>query len=331
MSLGGFVDLRIERRASAANDAGIWPSFTDIMMVIVMVFLLSLVVILLNNVRLQEVLQASLSTEQAAVAENLNLTDQLLAARDQLVLSEEQLAAARSQLDQRKSQLQSLRQRAEQLDQARKAAALEQTRLADLASNRAAQLAARVAELRAVQAETENLLSSQQTLRTQLDEVRGDLAEQQAESQQQISTLQAEVQRLQTGVREREQQITDLRETASISDEQLAALKQRYDELDSEYQALVGLARSDVGKYVAEVRFNKVAEQFIYSLKLPDEAAPQPLDRATLEQRLGALKAEQGDNLYIRIIIPDDSPLSHNEAWTFTQAMLNAYDYYHQQ
>jgi hypothetical protein len=32
----------------------------------------------------------------------------------------------------------------------------------------------------------------------------------------------------------------------------------------------------------------------------------------------------------VKVIIPEDSGLSYNEAWTFTQDILTSYDYYYQ-
>ncbi|MEM7564374.1 MAG: hypothetical protein AAF353_15190 [Pseudomonadota bacterium] len=55
--------------------------------------------------------------------------------------------------------------------------------------------------------------------------------------------------------------------------------------------------------------------------------------RLTLEQvetRLAKLKAEHGSDLYIKIIIPEDSGLTYNEAWNFMRNLLVKYDYYYQ-
>ena len=45
---------------------------------------------------------------------------------------------------------------------------------------------------------------------------------------------------------------------------------------------------------------------------------------------LDALKDRLGRELYTRVIIPEDSNLSHNEAWRFTREILENYDYYYQ-
>ena len=38
---------------------------------------------------------------------------------------------------------------------------------------------------------------------------------------------------------------------------------------------------------------------------------------------------ELGDELYVKVVIPDDSGLTYNEAWDFTKTVLTDYDYYY--
>ena len=57
----------------------------------------------------------------------------------------------------------------------------------------------------------------------------------------------------------------------------------------------------------------------------------QRLSQADLSVRLDLLKARHANGLYVRIIIPDDSGLSYNEAYTFTSDIHNRYDYYFQE
>ena len=49
----GFVDLRVGHGAAGIGDESVWPSFTDIMTVIVMIFLMTLVVIMVRNFRIE--------------------------------------------------------------------------------------------------------------------------------------------------------------------------------------------------------------------------------------------------------------------------------------
>ena len=50
--------------------------------------------------------------------------------------------------------------------------------------------------------------------------------------------------------------------------------------------------------------------------------------RSELDRELGALSDEFNDELYVKIIIPDNSGLSYNEAWEFTSHLHSNYDYY---
>ncbi|MDG2076462.1 MAG: hypothetical protein P8J24_07880 [Arenicellales bacterium] len=70
MKAHGFVNLRGTGTASA-NEDSVWPSFTDVMMVIVMVFLMALVVILIRNVDLTDQLD---KTERRAERDSAQKT-----------------------------------------------------------------------------------------------------------------------------------------------------------------------------------------------------------------------------------------------------------------
>ena len=70
MKTHGFVNLRGTGTAST-NEDSVWPSFTDVMMVIVMVFLMALVVILIRNVDLTDQLD---KTERRAERDSAQKT-----------------------------------------------------------------------------------------------------------------------------------------------------------------------------------------------------------------------------------------------------------------
>ena len=55
--MSDFVDLRINKAKGGHSDDSVWPSFTDIMSVIVMIFLMSLTAILIQNSELIKNLQ----------------------------------------------------------------------------------------------------------------------------------------------------------------------------------------------------------------------------------------------------------------------------------
>jgi hypothetical protein len=63
----GFVDLRLNRQEGQTEES-FWPSFTDIMTVIVMIFLLAMVVLLIRNMELVDQLRATMEAEREAAA-----------------------------------------------------------------------------------------------------------------------------------------------------------------------------------------------------------------------------------------------------------------------
>jgi len=68
----GFVDLRLNREGDDHNES-FWPSFTDIMTVIVMIFLLAMIILLLKNTELVSKLQLTLEAERQATAQALEI------------------------------------------------------------------------------------------------------------------------------------------------------------------------------------------------------------------------------------------------------------------
>jgi len=50
-----------------------------------------------------------------------------------------------------------------------------------------------------------------------------------------------------------------------------------------------------------------------------------------LHRRLTQLKNKWQDKLYVKIIIPEMSGPTYNEAWSFTKDIISRYDYYYQE
>ena len=67
MSQGGFTDLRLNGGGDGqSQQEGFWPSFTDIMTVVVMIFLIAMVVLLIRNMELVNQLRATMEAERIA-------------------------------------------------------------------------------------------------------------------------------------------------------------------------------------------------------------------------------------------------------------------------
>jgi hypothetical protein len=82
---------------------------------------------------------------------------------------------------------------------------------------------------------------------------------------------------------------------------------------------------------VVEVRVAKEQEEIRISYRETRDQVFQPVSRAELDAALGRRKAEHKQGLDIRVIIPEDSGLSYNEAWKFTSDIHKTYDYYFQE
>ncbi len=308
----GFVDLRANSDGCSGNDS-FWPSFTDIMTVVVMIFLLASTVLILKNWELVTELRASMLAEQQAselvestTAENETLEERLAQAQHQLSLTRMRLMQA----DERNREV--VRQLADR-----------EQRLVE-------------AEAQARQLSTHLAAVSQQnqSLQDRLQQVTGELSGVQAAYTQQSSRLETTLEQLASLEQSSAQQsaeLSRLRHLSTQTQQQLASLKDEFSSLQVKYDKLVRPARTAQGKYVVEVRYSKADGRYQISLKAPGEnTVRRPVSRTDLDRRLKALKDKYGDQLYVKIIIPEHSGLSYNEAWNFTQEMLRNYDYYYQ-
>ena len=104
-----------------------------------------------------------------------------------------------------------------------------------------------------------------------------------------------------------------------------------FDDLRVKYDKLIKPARSAQGKHVVSVRYWKEDKYYQIRIRDMDEESYQTVNRKQLHQQLSELKEKHAGKLYVKVIIPDDSGLSYNEAWGFTFDLLKKYDYYHQE
>lgn len=119
---------------------------------------------------------------------------------------------------------------------------------------------------------------------------------------------------------------TELTETT----QELSQTQEEFTELESKYLELVGPARSELNKYVVRVRYLRRGGRKIIQFARPEDKNLVLLSLPQLHQRLSELKEQKADELYVRVVIPSDSGLTYDEAWDFTQNILNRYDYYYQ-
>jgi chromosome segregation ATPase len=301
---GGFIDLR--QGADSNNGAdSFWPSFTDIMMVVVMIFMIASTALMLRNWELVEELRATIIAEMQAeeLARSMTETSATL---------EEQLAQAQHA----NSELRIQRMRANE-------------RIAELE----ARLAARDQRLLELETDNRKLAASLQKYRR--DALLND--DQLKQTQDELATMQQRLEdvlvELSEGEEMRQQQsaeLATLRLGSSLTEQQLLTLQTEYSELQVKYDKLFKPARSAKGKHVVTVRYRKEAGSYKLHIKENEEDDYTEVSREELHRRLSVLKDKYANLLYVKLTIPDDSGLSYSEAWSFTVEMLDKYDYYHQ-
>ena len=286
----GFIDLRYGAERDPGSES-FWPSFTDIMMVVLMIFMIASTILMLRNWDLVRELRATLQAEREAEALALSATQ----TSETL---EERLAQAQHEISQLRIQL---------LREGEQRNALD----ADLATSRQ--------QLRQLESDRKRLSIKLQTL----------LANN-ARLTDEATSLQATVDELRELELSQTEELALLRQQSADSESALAALRGDYDDLSVKYNKLIKPARTAAGKYLVSVRYRKQDGAYLIEFKETENDSYEFLDRDELESRLAELKDQYAGSLYVKVIIPKDSGLSYNEAWGFTQQILTRYDYYYQ-
>lgn len=333
-----------------------WPSFTDIMMVIVMTFLLVTVAVVMTNTRLLDELKSSLVAEQEAsqlaeftLQENATLEEQLDYFRQRSSSLEMDLLRSMAKQEATQTELTNTRTELSRLQMQ------EQTQARTL-EQRNQELSVLQQDYREQSAASSRLQATLAQTQQQLEEETGRLEQEKAQLQAQMleektalqlelseakQALSSETQRLQTELQLVNQQLQASQESQQASEqalitlqnktvderEKLASLEGDYAELDKKYQKLLKPKRSSKGKTSVDVMYSRSG----YKIRAPGDSTYRNVRKAEMEAELEALKAQYVSDLYVKIIIPENSGLSYNEAWVFTRDTLNKYDYYYQQ
>jgi len=308
MSLSGFVDLRLND--GHAGEDSFWPSFTDIMMVIVLIFLLAMITLLMKNMDLVHQLRASLDAERAATAQAHSTTDINTQLNKRLKRLEDEAAMLSMRLmnlgEEHNHTLAQLNQ-SEQKNMQLKANLFAITQARDEAMTEKMAVEKKQAELTAALALRAQEMAEQQQ-RHQLK-----LAEQEQQYQLKLA------------------EIGQLKTRSDSQFERMKKLELEYANLETKYNRLIRPARSSLGKVVTLVRYRKIGGKLKIELKGPADSDYQQVRGAELHKRLSRMQEKHGKKLYVRIIFPDDSGLSYTEAWNLTESLLRLYDYYYQE
>ena len=322
----GFIELRLNRQDELAGE-NFWPSFTDIMTVIVMIFLMVMVVLVLYNQELVRDLQASIEKERIA-RETARVTGEekeSIAVRLHAAESEvaELLARLRRSEEQRGQQGAALERQSKALEQ--------QSRQLDEQAGRLTALTGERDELRR---RAERTATELQTASTQLGASRQEasqLAQSLAAAQGRQEALDAELAALRATAADQRRELDQSRDQLRQSAATLTSMQNDYGELKIKYDKLVRPARSPSGRYAVEVRYTKAGAAYQIRYREGDAGDYAETTRERLDQRLAKLKADHPEGLYVRVVIPDGSGLSFSEAWDFTNHLHRNYDYYFQE
>lgn len=295
------------------HEENFWPSFSDVMMVILMTFLLVTVAVLLSNTRLLQDLRSNIAAKDQArqvadttLKENATLEEQLDYYRRQLSSTETELMRSEALVEKTQTQLKEAK---------------------TLAATQASTLAARTSELTVAQANLSTATTNVQRLQTELTQTK---ETQQAETSQlktELQQVQASLSKTQAENIEKETTLATLRTQVEENRKELESLEGDYSQLDQKYQKLVKPSRSSKGKTVVEVMYTRNG----YSLRKPGDSGYQSMSSSQLNSALSDLKLNHGKDLYVKIVIPSNSGLSYNQAWAFTRDTLAKYDYYYQE
>ncbi len=328
----GFVQIG-GGHTGIGGENSFWPSFTDVMMVITLIFLMATSILVVRNWQLVAELQESVAAERMAAQliestsmENATLEERLANAeqsnsilRLRLMKKDEELADAKGRIREQDSNLAEL-----QTQNREYRLSLEQTR---------AELDAANLEIDAATAQFNNmarqieLLNQQLALQQQADE----------ETRALLDSARSEIAELSATTSQQQQTISQLAEEKTLLSQEITAynlqlltLKGEYETVKSKYEELIKPARSAKGKHIAQVYYIKGESGNVIRYRQPGDSGFSRLSLAEVEQRLDKLKAKYGKDLYVKIIIPENSGLTYNEAWAFMRKLLVKYDYYYQ-
>lgn len=358
---GGFIDLRLNRQ-EGMNQESFWPSFTDIMTVIVMIFMVSFVVLLMRNIELVNQLRATMEAERMAQELARTTGEQKEGLALKLIATENELSMLRIRLmqmdEQSKRQISTIGTQTEDiatLQAAKEALTLRQDQLLSENYTLGQRLKRASTTINSQQQNLEtlqqNLDSTQQQLagsQQQLINSRQQLSNSQQQlenSQQQLAAVQVDLASLEQEHDSVQQQLTSLQATYGLQSLELLELKtteRRYgrqintlqgefDELKLKYNKLIRPARSPEGHYLVEVRYTKSGGRLIIEYQTADKPGYSTVSQANLENQLDKLLKIRKEGLYIKLIFPEKSGLSFNEAWGFTSRLQGKYDYYSQE
>ena len=319
-----YIDLRqnIGRRDT---ETSMWPSFTDIMTVILMIFMLTMIVVIIKNSNLAQQLinrekrvkqiEKSLEKSQQAQAELrifiTNLEEKFRAKEMEIILLGDEKKVMRSSLEAKLAIISALKSEMGEIK--------ENVRTIE-------------AEIEAKEAETAQLKrDSAQKIAELSEETKRQIADITEETRRQIEEFNRKFTALINQLSKKKDIIVILDAEKKELALTLAKQRQAYTFLEEKYHKLIRPARSPLGKKVVAVHYSRRDSGYRILFKDLNTTEFKTVEARQLHRRLTQLKNKWQDKLYVKIIIPEMSGLTYNEAWSFTKDILSRYDYYYQE
>jgi chromosome segregation ATPase len=288
-----FVDLR---RGHLSSES-FWPSFTDIMMVVVIIFLLTSMLLMVKNWELLDQLRNSMAAEEQA-EKIIHDTSQ------ENATLEEQLAQAQNEVSMLRMQLMQSSEENNMLN---------------------AELEEKNKQIVIVLSNNEQLKSLVNKNKNQIT----DLSSQISAMENDLAALNSDVAQKQNELEEERQKIIIITQERDTQSRQLSALEDDFGSLKVKYDKLIKPARTAKGKYVVSVNYERIKGKERIRFKDSGDENYTLVTEKQLHKKLTKLKKKYPKKLYIKIVIPKESGLTYNEAWTFMKDLLQKYDYYY--
>ena len=290
-----FVDLRQGHLSSES----FWPSFTDIMMVVVIIFLLTSMLLMVKNWELLDQLRNSMAAEEQAVK---IISD---ASQENATL-EEQLAHAQNEISMLRMQLLQASEQANQLN---------------------VELENKDRQIVIVLSDNEQLKSTVNKNEHQI----ASLSSQISAINENLSQLNIDIEQKQDALEEERQKIIIITQERDSQSRKLSSLEDNFGSLKVKYDKLIKPARTAKGKHVVSVNFERIKGKERIRFKDSGQENYTVVTEDQLHKKLASLKKKYPKKLYIKIVIPKESGLTYSEAWTFMKDLLHKYDYYYRE
>jgi chromosome segregation ATPase len=145
-----------------------------------------------------------------------------------------------------------------------------------------------------------------------------------------LSQLNIDVEQQKQELQDKQQKIIIITQERDSQSRRLSALEDDFGSLKVKYDKLIRPARTAKGKYVVSVNYERIKGKARIRFKDSDDSNYTTVSKKQLHSKLNKLKKKYPNDLYIKIVIPEQSGLTYNEAWSFMKSLLNEYDYYYQ-